>query len=144
MDDENAAPLVNPVSRKKALEVFTGTDNAYKLARKYKIKVAFGTDILFDAGVASRQGAWLVRMLRWYTAAETLKMATADNGELLALSGFINPYPNRLGVVEEGAFADLLLVDGDPTADLKLLENPDKNILVIMKDGKTYKNTLNP
>jgi imidazolonepropionase-like amidohydrolase len=144
MDDENAAPLVNPVSRKKALEVFAGTDNAYKLARKYKIKVAFGTDILFDAGVASRQGVWLARMLRWYTPAETLKMATADNGELMALSGFINPYPNKLGVVEEGAFADLLLVDGDPTADLKLLGSPDKNILVIMKDGKTYKNTLNP
>jgi imidazolonepropionase-like amidohydrolase len=62
----------------------------------------------------------------------------------MALSGFINPYPNKLGVVEEGAFADLLLVDGDPTADLKLLGSPDKNILVIMKDGKTYKNTLNP
>ena len=41
-------------------------------------------------------------------------MATADNGELMALSGFINPYPGRLGVVEEGALADLLLVDGDP------------------------------
>jgi imidazolonepropionase-like amidohydrolase len=135
---------VNPVSRKKALEVFAGTDNAYKLARKYKIKVAFGTDILFDARVASRQGAWLARMLRWYTPAETLKMATADNGELMALSGFINPYPNKLGVVEEGAFADLLLIDGDPIADLKLLGNPDKNILVIMKDGKIYKNGLNP
>jgi imidazolonepropionase-like amidohydrolase len=144
MDDEDASPLVNPVSRKKALEVFAGTDNAYKLARKYKIKVAFGTDILFDARVASRQGAWLARMLRWYTPAETLKMATADNGELMALSGFINPYPNKLGVVEEGAFADLLLIDGDPIADLKLLGNPDKNILVIMKDGKIYKNGLNP
>ena len=143
MDDEDASPLVNPVSRKKALEVFAGTDNAYKLARKYKIKVAFGTDILFDARVAGRQGAWLARMLRWYTPAETLKMATADNGELMALSGFINPYPNKLGVVEEGAFADMLLVDGDPTADLKLLGNPDKNILVIMKDGKIYKDALN-
>jgi imidazolonepropionase-like amidohydrolase len=71
-------------------------------------------------------------------------MATADNGELMALSGFINPYPNKLGVVEEGAFADLLLIDGDPIADLKLLGNPDKNILVIMKDGKIYKNGLNP
>ena len=47
----------DPVSRKKALEVFAGTDNAYKLAKKYKIKTAFGTDALFDARVASRQGA---------------------------------------------------------------------------------------
>ena len=43
-------------------------------------------------------------------------MATADNAELLALSGPRNPYPGKLGVVEEGALADLLLVDGDPLA----------------------------
>jgi imidazolonepropionase-like amidohydrolase len=142
MDDENASPLVNPVSQKKALEVFAGTENAYRLAKKYKIKTAFGTDILFDARVASRQGAILARMVRWYTPAEALKMATADNGELMALSGFINPYPGKLGVVEEGALADLLLVDGNPLENIKLVEDPDKNFLVIMKDGTIYKNTV--
>ena len=84
----------------------------------------------------------LAKMVRWYTPAEALKMATADNGELMALSGFINPYPGKLGVVEEGALADLLLVDGDPLEDIKLIEDPDKNFLVIMKDGTIYKNTL--
>jgi len=69
-------------------------------------------------------------------------MATADNGELMALSGFINPYPGKLGVVEEGALADLLLVDGDPLENIKLLEDADKNLPVIMKDGTIYKNTL--
>jgi imidazolonepropionase-like amidohydrolase len=142
LDDEDASPTVNPVSRKKALEVFAGTDNAYKLAKKYKIKTAFGTDLLFDAKVASRQGAQLAKLVRWYTPAEALKMATADNGELMALSGFINPYPGRLGVVEEGALADLLLVDGNPLENIKLIEDPDKNFLVIMKDGTIYKNTL--
>ena len=97
LDDEDASPLVNPVSQKKALEVFAGTDNAYKLAKKYKVKTAFGTDVLFDARVASRQGAQLAKLVRWYTPAEALKMATADNGELMALSGFINPYPGKLG-----------------------------------------------
>ena len=48
---------MSPVSQKKALEVFAGTENAYKLAKKYKIKTALGTDILFDAGAASRQGS---------------------------------------------------------------------------------------
>ena len=91
---------------------------------------------------ASRQGAYLASLARWYTPAEALKMATADNGELMALSGFINPYPGRLGVVEEGALADLLLVDGDPLADLELVADPDKNFSVIMKDGTIYKNTL--
>jgi imidazolonepropionase-like amidohydrolase len=60
----------------------------------------------------------------------------------MALSGFINPYPGKLGVVEPGAFADLLLVDGDPIANIKLVEDPEKNFVVIMKDGKIYKNTL--
>ena len=142
VDDENASPLVNPVSQKKAQEVFAGTENAYRLAKKYKIKTAFGTDILFDARVASRQGAILTRMMRWYTPAEALKMATADNGELMALSGFINPYPGKLGVVEEGALADLLLVDGNPLENIKLVEDPDKNFLVIMKDGTVYKDTV--
>ena len=81
-------------------------------------------------------------MVRWYTPAEALRMATADNGELMALSGFINPYPGRLGVVEEGALADLLLVDGDPLEDITLVADPDKNFVVIMKDGSIFKNTL--
>jgi imidazolonepropionase-like amidohydrolase len=142
VDDENASPLVNPVSQKKAQEVFAGTENAYRLAKKYKIKTAFGTDILFDARVAGRQGAILTRMMRWYTPAEALKMATADNGELMALSGFINPYPGKLGVIEEGALADLLLVDGNPLENIKLVEDPDKNFLMIMKDGTVYKDTV--
>jgi imidazolonepropionase-like amidohydrolase len=141
LDDEDASPLVNPVSQKKALEVFAGTDNAYKLAKKYKIKTAFGTDILFDARLTTRQTAILAKMVRWYTAAETLKMTTADNGQLMALSGFINPYPGRLGVVEEGALADLLLVEGNPLEDINLIADPDKNFLVIMKDGMIYKDT---
>ena len=53
-------------------------------------------------------------------------MATADNGELMALSGFINPYPGKLGVVEEGALADLLLVDGNPLENIKLSKIPTK------------------
>ncbi|HLH17640.1 MAG TPA: amidohydrolase family protein [Bryobacteraceae bacterium] len=142
LDDQDASPLVNPVSRQKALQVFAGTDNAYKLARKYGVKTAFGTDILFDAKLTNRQGAQLAKLIRWYTPAEALKMATGDNGELLALSGYINPYPGRLGVIEPGALADLLLVNGNPLEDMKLIEDPATNFLVIMKDGRIYKNLL--
>ena len=140
--DEDVFARMNPVSQRKAQEIWAGTDNAYKLAKKYNVKTAFGTDILFDAGAASRQGAYLAKMVRWYTPAEALKMATGDNGELMALSGFINPYPGKLGVVEEGALADLLLVDGNPLENIKLVEDPGKNFLVIIKDGTIYKNTL--
>lgn len=69
-------------------------------------------------------------------------MATVDNAELLALSGPRDPYPGKLGVIEEGSLADLLLVDGDPIANIRLIENPEKNFLVIMKDGKIHKNLL--
>ena len=69
-------------------------------------------------------------------------MATADNALLLAMSGPRNPYPGKLGVVEEGALADLLLVDGDPIANIALIEDPARNFVVIMKDGKIYKNSL--
>jgi imidazolonepropionase-like amidohydrolase len=67
---------------------------------------AFGTDILFDARLTTRQGAILAKAVRWYMPAEVLKMATADNGDLMGVSGFINPYPGKLGVVEQGAIAD--------------------------------------
>lgn len=126
----------------KALEVFAGTDKALTLAKKYKIKTAFGTDVLFSAKLARRQGELLGKLVRWYSPAEALVMATGTNAQLLALSGKRNPYPGKLGLVEEGALADLLLVDGDPLADIRLLENPAKNLLVIMKDGRIYKNAL--
>ena len=133
---------MSPVSQQKAMQVWAGTETAYQLAKKYRIKIAWGADILFDAGAASRQGEYLAKMVRWYTPAEALRMATADNGELMALSGYINPYPGRLGVVAEGALADLLLVDGNPLEDLTLVAHPDQAFLVIMKDGTIYKDAL--
>ena len=84
----------------------------------------------------------MVKLTRWYTPAELLKMATSTNGELLRLSGLRNPYPGRLGVVEEGALADLLLVDGNPLDDLKLIAALERNLVLIMKGGATYKNLL--
>ncbi len=128
--------------REKFEEVYAGVDNVYTLARKYKLKTAWGTDILFAPALAPRQGALLAMMTRWYTPAQTLAMATSTNGELLALSGLRSPYRGKLGVVEEGALADLLLVDGDPLANINLIADPAKNFVVIMKDGKVYKNTL--
>jgi len=143
LDDEDATPFPpNSPNRIKQQTMFKGTDTAYELAKKFGIKVAFGTDSLFDAKVAGRQGQQLTKLLQWYAPADVLKMATSTNGELLALSGMRAPYQGKLGVVEEGAIADLLLVDGDPIANIKLIEDPAKNFLVIMKDGKIFKNIL--
>jgi imidazolonepropionase-like amidohydrolase len=128
--------------RSKANEVLAATDTAYGLAKKYRLKTAFGTDILFSQALAQRQGALLAMLARWYTPAEALVMATGTNAQLLAMSGKRTPYPGKLGVVEEGALADLLLVDGDPVKNIKLIADPAKNFVVIMKDGKIYKNLI--
>ena len=140
--DESGAAQLGPAEQAKMRQVIAGTDTVYGLAKKYRLKTAFGTDILFSESEARRQGARLAALGHWYTPAEALQMATATNAELLALTGLRNPYPGRLGVVEEGALADLLLVQGDPLAELDLVTDPDRNFVVIMKDGKIYKNTL--
>lgn len=143
LDDEDAIPFPEGSdSRKKQLQMVQGTDNAFQLAKKYKIKTAFGTDCLFDGKLAARQGAQLAKLVRWYTTFEVLNMATAQNAELLALSGPRNPYPKKLGVIEEGAYADLILVDGNPLQNINLIADPEKNFLIIMKDGIVYKNSL--
>jgi imidazolonepropionase-like amidohydrolase len=69
-------------------------------------------------------------------------MATSTNAELLSLSGLRSPYAGKLGMVEEGALADLLLVDGNPLENIQLISDPVKNFVVIMKDGKVAKNAL--
>jgi imidazolonepropionase-like amidohydrolase len=140
--DLGGAAALSPEQQDQMRQVVSGTETVYALAKKYKIKTAFGTDILFSEALAERQGSSLVHMTRWYTPAEALIMATSTNGELLALSGRRNPYPGKLGVVEEGALADLLLVDGNPLENIELVADPDKNFLVIMKDGKIYKDVL--
>lgn len=139
----DAAPFPpGSVQYAKRKEVIDGTDMIYGLARKHRLKTAFGTDILFSEALARRQGALLAGMTRWFSPAEVLRMATSTNGELLALSGLRSPYEGKVGVVEEGALADLLLVDGDPIADIRLVEDPERNLRVIMKDGRIHKNTL--
>ena len=128
--------------RAKFRQVYDGVDNVYKLARKYKLKTAFGTDVLFSSALAAQQGALLASLTRWYSPSEVLVMATGTNGELLRLSGERSPYKGNIGVVREGALADLLLVDGNPVADIGLITRPAESFLVIMKDGVIYKNKL--
>lgn len=140
--DLAGAAALGPAEQDKMRQVVAGTDRLYALARKYGIKTAFGTDVLFSKALADKQGALLSALTRWYTPAEALTMATSTNAELLRLSGLRDPYPGKLGVVEEGALADLLLVDGNPLEDIRLIEDPTKNFVVIMKDGRIYKNSL--
>ena len=140
LDDEDANPYPEGSdSRRKQLQVAQGTDIAYNLAKQYNLKTAWGTDTLYSPEGAARQGAKLAKLVRWYSPTEVLQIATRANAELLALSGPRNPYPGRLGVVEAGALADLLLVEGNPLENIDLIADPDNNFVVIMKDGVLYK-----
>ncbi|MBV8739516.1 MAG: amidohydrolase family protein [Alphaproteobacteria bacterium] len=141
VSEDDAPPLVGQ-SRANLLQVIAGTNTVYTLAKKHKIKTAFGSDLLFSSKITERQGLMLTNLTRWYDNIDILRMATSVNGELLAMSGPRNPYQGKLGIIEEDALADLLVVDGNPINDIGLVTRPDKNFMFIMKDGKIYKNTL--
>ncbi|BCX49655.1 metallo-dependent hydrolase subgroup A [Haloferula helveola] len=146
LDDEDAIPFPEgSENRRKFVQVTEGTDRVYRLAKEIGVKTVFGTDALFDPGLALKQGKFVAKLGRWYSPVEALRQATSTAGELLAMSGPRSPYPKGpLGVVKEGAYADLIVVNGNPLEDLNLVGDAEENFAVIMKDGKVYKNTLEP
>lgn len=114
-----------------------------RTAKQYNVKVAFGTNLLFDPNGTYKQNIMLTRLTKYYSNFETLRIATSLNCELFAMSGERNPYKEaKLGVLQEGAWADMLLVNGNPLQDINVLKDYDCNFVVIIKDGKVYKNTL--
>jgi imidazolonepropionase-like amidohydrolase len=140
--DEDANPKSDPRSIAKQAEVAVGTERAFALSRAYPVKMAFGTDTLFSAAGVGRMGRQLAKFSRYMPPLDALHLATGAAGELLALSGPRAPYDGRLGVIAEGALADLLVVDGDPASSLDWLETPDTSLRLIMKGGRIIKETL--
>ncbi|WP_254439109.1 metal-dependent hydrolase family protein [Ruegeria arenilitoris] len=133
----------SPVSAAKYKQVTDAVANLYPMAKEVGVNLAFGTDQLLDASKAYQQSLYLVRLGEWFTPYEVLKIATSENARLLELSGPRHPYQDGpLGVIKEGAYADLILVDGNPLENLELVGNPGENFDLIMKDGVVYKNTL--
>lgn len=149
----------SPDSREKNRRVCRGVENTFAWAVEHGVSIAFGTDLLLDPGSSHKQGEMLARLAGLCgSSVAGLKVATSGNAELFRLAGPRDPYragasgsgaagerpsphENHLGVVAEGAWADVLLVEQDPTRDLAVLANPD-NLAVIVKDGRVHKNTL--
>ena len=144
LDDEDAIPFAEgSESRRKFVQVTKGTDRVYRLAKKIGVKTVFGTDALFDPELAEKQAKFITKLGRWYSPVEALRQATSTAGELLALSGPRNSYQEgALGIIKKGAYADMIVVDGNPLEKLELIGDPEKNFVLIMKDGKVYKNAL--
>ncbi len=135
-------PGISETQRAKFLQVRAATDAMMKLAKKYHVKLGFGTDLVFGLEQMARQNREFTLRARWFSPVEILRQVTSGNAELLAMSGARNPYPGKLGVIEEGAYADILLINGEPLKDITLLEHPDVALALIMKDGRIYKNQL--
>lgn len=126
----------------KRKDLLIGQDLVWPLAKRLGVKLAWGTDFLFEPELNNQQNDYILRLRDWFTNAEILKMLTEDNGELLQMSGSRSPYPGKLGVIKEGALADVILVDGNPLKDITLLASPEARFLVIIKDGIVFKNIL--
>ena len=137
-----STPDMDPLRKAKRAPVIDNQANVWRMARDLGVKLAWGTDFLFEPALNADQNEHIVMLTEWFSPAEILKMVTHDNAQLLALSGLRSPYQGRLGVIEEDALADLLLVRGNPLEDISLLADPTSNFLLIMKDGTVYKESF--
>ena len=140
----------------KAKQFQEGAENLKEVLNDVGQKVVFNSDQVFTLGADYRRGLDFEKYaIADYIGNHRALMAmTSIAGELMALSGKQNPYPNKLGVIEVGAYADILLVEGNPLEDMSVIgaddgwfDAPERGmdiptIKIIMKDGKIYKNTL--
>jgi len=142
-DMPGAEEALGPEKFKKFLEVADGFQQTMSLVKKYDINFAFGTDFSFTPTHNDIQANGLAQFSRWFSNIELLRVITSGNAEYFELSGERHPYKQGpLGVIKEGAYADILLVDGNPLEDLSVLGDDGKHLSLIMKDGKIYKNEL--
>lgn len=132
----------SPAQKERQQLAADGLDNMMKLAKKHKVRLLFGTDFVGSMEAKKLQLDEFTNRTRWFSPSEVLMQATSVNAEVLSLSGPRNSYPGKLGVIEEGAYADILLINGNPLEDISILTEPEKNLALIMKDGKIYKNTV--
>ena len=126
----------------KAKEALAATDHAMKMAKKYKAKVLFGTDMIFADEARNQQATELGVRKKWFTDPEIMIQVTGNGGEALwNLTGKRNPY-GKVGVIEEGAMADITVFSKNFMEDVSIIEDAENNLKLIMKDGKVYKNEL--
>ncbi|MFK8047036.1 MAG: amidohydrolase family protein [Halioglobus sp.] len=126
----------------KGVAVGKGARNVAKWMNKHDVFTVGGSD-MFTPGLVGRIKEDLTCNVKaGYTPAEALKHWTGNAGIVLTWSGPKNPYPaHKLGTIAPGAYADLLLWDGNPLENIDLILDEDK-LQLVMKDGLVYKNTL--
>jgi len=142
-DVSNNPMFQDPIQQEKNRQVAKGAPQAMRWAKKHGVKILWGTDLFFGDDAFRNFTQEFAYREEFFTPIEQMQQVTGNNGEILGLTTWKNPYPHGpLGVIKPGAYADLILVDGDPTRDIRLLMDAEKNIDLIMKDGTIYKNSL--
>lgn len=137
------AGFLTEFQREKARIVLDNIDENIRLIRKYDVEITFNVDAFGHYGIwESVNVAEFTERQKYFSNHEILRQVTSVTAGLLAMSGRRNPYPGQLGVIEPGAYADLLIVSGNPLENAALLADPSQNILLIVKDGRIYKNAL--
>jgi imidazolonepropionase-like amidohydrolase len=132
----------NEENIRKARQVRDGANNMLMLVSELGVETFAGAD-LWQEGTITKTPDDMVLRKRWFKDVEILRQNTSSAGKWLAKSGTKNPYrEGPLGVIAEGAYADLLLVDGNPLDDVAVLADYEQNLKLIMKDGKIFKNSL--
>jgi imidazolonepropionase-like amidohydrolase len=132
----------NAENIRKARQVRDGADNMLRLVAKHKVDTFAGAD-LWQEGIITKTPEDMVLRKRWFDDVEILRQNTSYAAKWLAKSGTKNPYrEGPLGVIQEGAYADILLVDGNPVDDVTVMADWKNNIKVIIKDGEIYKNAM--
>ncbi|MFP7673451.1 amidohydrolase family protein [Marivita sp. S0852] len=135
--------IADPIQYGKYTQVVEGWARTVELLKKHNVKMGFGTDLVFSPGTNHEQADYLARFGTWFSNVEMLRMITSTNAEIVALSGPRNPYQEGpLGVIEAGAYADIILVDGNPMEDITVLGDNGVKIELVMKDGQIFKNTM--
>ena len=128
--EEGARYGLPPASQEKVRMIYGRAMEGLEIMRNAGIKLGFGTDLLGAQHV--RQCTEFAIRKQVFTPFEILHQATAMNAEILM-------EPERLGCVREGAFADLLVVDGNPLEDISLLEQNGAALPVIIRKGEMVK-----
>ena len=139
--EENIPPFFKPDQKVKARQVREGFKRLVEYAQKHDIRCTFSTDLCLSQGAVDMIPLeWKARADFW-SPIEIMKQATSISADLCELCGPRNPY-GKLGVIEEGALADMVIIDGEPTEDISILSNPHDSLVMIMKNGKLHKNNL--
>lgn len=127
----------------KALTVGEGALNAAKMMKEQNVFIIGGSDMFGPEFTPRIKEDITCNVDAGFTPTEALRHWTGNAGQVLKWSGPHDPYPlASLGVIEEEAYADILLWDGNPTQNINLILDESK-LKIIMKDGVIYKNTLN-